>query len=82
MPVYRFRSFEEIEALEKKGGGVKWRFSPDESYWRKALAFIPSSSFPKGVFRFRSFEEANEWEFNHLIRQAHERTKRGPSRGL
>jgi len=70
MPVYKFRSFEELEGLERKGKGIKWHFSPDARYWRKALAFIPSSSFPKGVFRFRNFEEANEWKMKHLIRQA------------
>jgi len=75
MPVYKFRSFEESERIEKRGKGVKWCFSPDARYWRKALAFIPPSSFPKGVFRFRSFDEANDWEFKHLIRQAY--LKRG-----
>ena len=71
MPVYRFHIFEELEESDKKGEGIKWRFSPDARYWRKALVFIPPSSFPKGVFRFRSFDEANDWEFKHLIRQAY-----------
>ena len=82
MPVYRFRSFEELERLEKEGKGMKWRFSPDESYWRKALKFVPPCSAPRGVFRFQSFDEANDWEIKHLIRQAYERTTNGPSRGL
>jgi hypothetical protein len=82
MPVYKFRSFEELEGLEKKGKGIKWHFSPDARYWRKALTFIPPCPFPRGVFRFRSFKEANEWEMKHLIRQPYERTPKGSSRGL
>jgi hypothetical protein len=79
MPVYRFRSFEELEGLEKNGKGIKWRFSPDARYWRKALKFVPPCSVPRGIFRFQSFDEANDWEFKHLIRQAYERTKRNHS---
>jgi len=75
MPVYRFRSFEELEALEKKGKGIKWHFSPDARYWRKALKFVPPYPAPRGIFRFQSFDEANDWEFKHRIRQAY--LKRG-----
>ena len=82
MPVYRFRTFEELEELEKRGQGIKWHFSPDASYRRKALKFIPPPHFSKGIFLFRSFDEAHDWEFKHLIRQTYERTKRGSSRGL
>ena len=82
MPIYRFRSFEELEGIEKKGKGIKWLFSPDANYWRKALKFAPPSPASRGIFRFQSFDEANEWEIKHLIRQAHERPTRGPSGGL
>ena len=82
MPVYRFRSFEELEELQKKGKGIKWCFSPDARYWRKALRFVPLCPASRGIFRFRSFDEANDWEIKHLIRQAYGRTTRGPSRGL
>ncbi len=82
MPVYRFRTFEELEGLEKGGKGIKWHFSPAASYRRKALRFSPPCPLPRGVFRFRSFDEANKWEIKHLISQAYERTTKGPSRGL
>lgn len=82
MPIYRFRSFEELEELEKKGKGIKWHFAPDESYWRKALKFVPPCPASRGIFHFQSFDEANDWEIKLLIRQAYERTARGPSRGL
>ena len=26
--------------------------------------------YPKGVYRFKTFEEANEWEWNHMMEAA------------
>lgn len=65
MPVERFRTFEEAkEAL--------WILQPDETYfrqlsvlWRFANRLSPVK-FPRGVFKFKTIEEANEhrraWE--------------------
>ena len=65
MPVERFRTFEEAkEAL--------WMLQPDDTYfrqlsvlWRFANRLSPVK-FPRGVFKFKTIEEANEhrlaWE--------------------
>jgi hypothetical protein len=34
--------------------------------------------FPKGVHRFRTFEEADEWEMKHLIAAAAKKRSRDP----
>jgi hypothetical protein len=68
MPVERFRTFEEAkEAL--------WNFKPDATYfkqlaelWNTANRLCPIS-YPKGVFRYKSIDEANkqrkQWELEH-----------------
>lgn len=33
-------------------------------------AIMPRSPFPKGVYRFKSFEEANEWKEKHILAAA------------
>jgi hypothetical protein len=35
-----------------------------------STALMPRLPFPKGVFRFRSHEEADEWINQHLMRAA------------
>lgn len=35
-----------------------------------AESLMPRLPFPKGVFRFRTFEEAHTWENQHLIQAA------------
>jgi hypothetical protein len=59
MPIYKYESLEEAE-------WALWNFHPDETYFRKvadlwnfANRFLPIS-YPKGIFKFRSMEEANK----------------------
>jgi hypothetical protein len=59
MPIYKFKSFAEAEQ-------ALWNFHPDEAYFRKvadlwkfAGKLLPIS-YPKGIFRFQSLEEANK----------------------
>jgi hypothetical protein len=35
-----------------------------------AEAIMPGLPFPKGVYRFKSFEEANEWTEKHILAAA------------
>jgi hypothetical protein len=37
---------------------------------RSARELMPRLPFPKGVYRFRSFEEANEWMDKHILEAA------------
>jgi hypothetical protein len=58
MPIYKYKSLEEAE-------WALWNFNPDETYFRKVAALwnlanrILPISYPKGIFKFRSMEEAN-----------------------
>lgn len=71
MPVYKYKSFEEAER-------ALWSFYPNEFYfhrvaelWEFANTLSPIT-YPKGVFKYRSIEEANrqryEWELASAIR--------------
>lgn len=62
MPVLRFKKFEDLDAFERSGKGINWRFDPDDSYINKALKFEVKVPFPPGVYRFKTFEEAGAWE--------------------
>ena len=65
MPVYKFKSFEEAEK-------ALWNFHPDEKYYKRVAelwAFankLNPMSCSKGIFKYRSIEEANkareDWE--------------------
>lgn len=68
MPVYKYKTFEEAER-------ALWNFNPDEAYhdkvaqlWEFANRLCPIT-YPKGIFKYRSIEEANqqryEWELAH-----------------
>ena len=59
MPVYKYQTFEEADR-------ALWNFHPDEAYFKKvadlwnfANRFLPIS-YPKGIFKFRNMEEANQ----------------------
>ncbi len=78
MPVYKYKTFEEAES-------ALWNFHPDEAYfsqvaelWNFANKLCPIT-YPKGIFKYRSIEEANkqrdEWELAHAkkIQEARKR---------
>lgn len=62
MPVLKFKKFEDVDKLEREGKGINWHFSPEETYIKKALKFQVRVPFPPGVYKFKSFEEAEAWE--------------------
>lgn len=41
-----------------------------------AEGIMPRLPFPKGVFRFRSFEEADAWTEEHILKAAKNRAHR------
>jgi len=69
MPIQKFKSFEEAER-------ALWNFNPDNEYYKKLRAFyklfskLLKFSYPQGVFKFRSFEEAEEHKMNAIITAA------------
>lgn len=73
MPVWKFKTFEELEEWEQAGKGLNWNFEPDEAYLRKALNFRIKVPFPPGVYKFKTFEEAQEWEREWWIKSGIDR---------
>lgn len=71
MAIYKFKTFEEMEELEKKGKGINWNFSPDADYYKKALRFSIKRPFPPGVYKFKSFEDADKWEIEWWIKSGY-----------
>ena len=68
MPIYKYKTFEEAER-------ALWNFHPDETYFRKVADLwsfanrLRPVAYPKGIFKFRSLEEANKhrehWELEN-----------------
>jgi hypothetical protein len=58
----KFKKFEDLDMLEKEGKGLSWRFDKDENYIKKALSFNIRVTFPSGVYKFKTFREAEAWE--------------------
>lgn len=68
MPVMKFKSFGESDRFEREGKGINYKFIPDENYIRKALRFQIKIPFPRGIYKFKTFEEAQKWETEWWIK--------------
>ena len=76
MPVFKYKTFEEAER-------ALWNFHPDESYFRKVAELwdfadkLSPIRYPKGIFKFKSIEEANkqreQWELAYAKKLWYER---------
>lgn len=69
MPVQKFKTFEEAsQAL--------WNFNPDEQYYRqvrnlyKMYSKLSKFKYPHGVFKFKTFEEAEAHKLNAQLESA------------
>ena len=62
MPVMKFKNFEDVDRFEREGKGICWNFKPDQTYFKKALRFSVKIPFPPGLYKFRTFKEAEIWE--------------------
>lgn len=68
MPIYKYKTFEAAER-------ALWNFQPDQAYYIRILKLFEFARalnhvhYPKGIFKYRSLEEANkqreEWELEH-----------------
>jgi hypothetical protein len=80
MPVQKFKTFEEAER-------ALWNFHPDEAYFARVAELwdfankLNPVSYPKGIFKFRTIEEANkhreELELAHARKKQSEMTDYG-----
>lgn len=72
---------EPIVNLEEKPGKVVGKIprrTPAEFLERMAKQYEAMGlklPYPKGVYRFKTFEEANEWEWKHMIAAAVKRLR-------
>jgi hypothetical protein len=62
MAVLKFKTFEALDRLEREGKGINWNFRPDKAYFRKTFRFRIKIPFPPGLYKFKTFEEAEIWE--------------------
>jgi hypothetical protein len=62
MAILKFRKFDDLDKFEREGKGISRNFRPDQSYFTKALRFRIKIPFPPGLYKFRTFEEAEIWE--------------------
>ncbi|HSL88227.1 MAG TPA: hypothetical protein VK870_02880 [Ignavibacteriaceae bacterium] len=74
MTIQKFKSFEEAER-------ALWNYNPDEEYFKKVSAFyalfskLNKFSYPKGIYKFKSFEEAEEHKQKMIVESAIKRVK-------
>ncbi len=75
MPIEKFETFEEAEQ-------ALWCFEPDAEYykrvrelWKVANHLCPPQ-FPQGVFKYKTFEEANKQKDEWVLANALERQKK------
>ena len=62
MSILKFRKFDDLDKLEREGKGISWNFRPGQTYFAKALRFRIKIPFPPGLYKFRTFKEAEIWE--------------------
>ena len=78
MPVQKFKTFEDAEK-------ALWNFQPDDKYFARVAAHwdfanaLNPIKYPKGIFKFKTMEEANEHreaiEREHALKVQAERDK-------
>ena len=68
MPVNKFKHFEDLDRFEREGKGISWRFMPDSEFRHRALKFEIRVPFPPGVYKFKTHDEAEDWERNWWIK--------------
>lgn len=69
MAIRKFKTFGEAER-------ALWNFNPDEKHYKqvrefyKLFAKLNKFSYPNGIFKFKTFEEAEEHKMKAIINSA------------
>ena len=75
MSIQKFKTFEEAER-------ALWNFNPDQKYYEQVRALyklfskVNKFSYPKGIFKFKTFEEAEVHKMNAIINSAKEEIRK------
>jgi hypothetical protein len=79
MGLQKFKSFQEAER-------ALWCFNPDEKYFKQVRELFKlanrlcSPNFPRGIFKYRTLEEANkakeEWLLQNALKKRESRGKK------
>jgi len=79
MPIYKFKKIEDLQKAVLKGKVPgEFNFFPDKDYYHRVffeLDLLVHVDLPRGVFKFKTLEEANEWLMRHLAKQALKKKK-------
>jgi hypothetical protein len=54
MTLIKFETFEVLGKFEREGKGITRNFTPDKTYFKKALRFNIRIPFPSGLFKFEA----------------------------
>ncbi len=76
MPVYKYKTFEDAEK-------ALWCFNPDKEYFKRVAELwnfankLNPVKYPKGIFKFKTLEEANRHREEIELAHARELRKTG-----
>jgi hypothetical protein len=68
MAIMKFKRFEDLDRFEREGKGITWHFTTDKKYLNRALKIQFQIRFPRGLYKFKTFEEAEEWEMGWWVK--------------
>ena len=80
MAVLKFKTFEDAEQ-------ALWNFNPDENFFREIhelfifAAKLNPVVYPRGVFKYKTFEDAQEQRLEWELENAVERRAKSEERG-
>jgi hypothetical protein len=69
MPIQKFKTFEEAQR-------ALWCFNPDENYYRNVRELFKLGDrlcppdFPRGIFKYKTIEEANKQKDEWILENA------------
>ena len=79
MPIYKFIRISELDEAIRKGKITgEFTYRPDREYYRKVLMeldLLVHVELPRGVYKFKTLEEADRWLMKNLVEKAARKAK-------